>query len=253
MSLRPRDSARPALLALVGANLLPLAGVLFGGWTVWEVLLVYWIESGIVGLFSVPRILLAAGSSDESAFSLTINGRPVDVSGPETPVDGLHVYPENVPIAGFFCLHYGIFWIVHGVFVLSFPLFVGDVGTPVVGATGSGFGTFLGTLATIGLAVAGLLLSHGVSFVTNYVGREEYRHTSAGERMAAPYGRVVVLHVTIIVGAFLVGSLGSPLPALVLLIVLKTGIDLAAHLREHRRARPRAGDADEGLVIDVGQ
>jgi hypothetical protein len=246
MSLRPRDSTLPALLALVGANLLPLAGVLFGGWTVWEVLLVYWIESGIVGILTLPRILLAAGSSDESTFSMTINGRPVDVSGPENPVDGLHVYPEHVPIAGFFCMHYGIFWVVHGAFVLSLPQFVGDAGG--VG----GVGGLLGTLSTVGLAVAGLVVSHGVSLVTNYVGREEYRHTSAGERMSAPYGRVVVLHVTILFGAFLVGSLGSPLPALVLLVVLKLGIDLAAHRSEHRRATGR-DDADDGLTIEVGQ
>lgn len=247
MSLRPRDSALPALLALVGANLLPLAGVLFGGWTVWEVLVVYWIESGIVGLLTLPRILLAAGSGTDATFSMRINGRPVDVSGPENPVDGLHVYPENVPIAGFFCLHYGIFWVVHGTFVLSLPVLAGGVGG--VG----GVGGLVGTLGTVGLAVAGLLLSHGVSLVTNYVGREEYRHTSAGERMSAPYGRVVVLHVTILFGAFLVGSLGSPLAALVLLVVLKTGIDLAAHLREHRRAGRQADADDEGVAIEVGQ
>lgn len=245
MSLRPRDSTLPALLALVGANLLPLAGVLFGGWTVWEVLVVYWIESGIVGLFSVPRILLASGSSDDSGLSLTINGRPVDVSGPENPVDGLRVYPENVPIAGFFCLHYGIFWVVHGVFVLSFPLFAtGGVG---------GLGGLLGTLSAVALAVVGLVVSHGVSLVTNYVGREEYRHTSAGERMSAPYGRVVALHVTIIAGGFLVGSLGNPLPALVLLVVLKVAIDVVAHLREHRRASAQATGTDEGVAIEVGQ
>lgn len=72
MSLRPRDSTLSALVALVGANLLPLAGVLFGGWTVWEVLIVYWIESGIVGLFSELRILLVDGS-----VSLTLNGYSV--------------------------------------------------------------------------------------------------------------------------------------------------------------------------------
>jgi hypothetical protein len=106
--------------------------------------------------------------------------------------------------------------------VLSFPLFVG------------GAGGLPGTLAAVGLAVVGLLVGHGVSFATNYVGREEYRHTSAGERTSAPYGRVVVLHVTIVFGASLVGSLGNPLPALVLFVVLKTGIDLVAHRREHR-------------------
>jgi hypothetical protein len=87
MSLRPRDSALPALVALVGANLLPLAGVLFGGWTVWEVLLVYWIESGIVGLFSVPRILFADGS-----VSLTLNGYSVGAFR----CSGYHTYKHQI-------------------------------------------------------------------------------------------------------------------------------------------------------------
>jgi hypothetical protein len=49
MALRPRDSTRTALLALLVANLLPLWGVLAGGWSVWTVLVLYWLESGIVG------------------------------------------------------------------------------------------------------------------------------------------------------------------------------------------------------------
>ena len=54
--------------------------------------------------------------------------------------------------------------------------------------------------------------------------------------MGKPYGRVVVLHLTILFGGFGVQALGSPLWALLLLVVLKTGIDLAAHVREHRNA-----------------
>ena len=61
--------------------------------------------------------------------------------------------------------------------------------------------------------------------------------------MTAPYSRVVVLHVTVLVGGFLADSLGAPLGALILLIVLKTVIDLLAHLREHRKAQMRSGPA----------
>jgi hypothetical protein len=44
------------------------------------------------------------------------------------------------------------------------------------------------------------------------------------------------VHVTILAGGFLADSLGAPLAALILLVLLKTVIDLLAHLREHRKA-----------------
>jgi hypothetical protein len=46
---------------------------------------------------------------------------------------------------------------------------------------------------------------------------------------------VVVLHVTIIAGGFLIGFLGSPAVALLLLLVLKSVIDVQAHVRQHAR------------------
>jgi uncharacterized membrane protein AbrB (regulator of aidB expression) len=58
--------------------------------------------------------------------------------------------------------------------------------------------------------------------------------------MFRPYGRVMVLHVVILLGGFLVQLLGSPAPALALLVLLKTGLDLGAHLREHQPAAPPA-------------
>jgi hypothetical protein len=52
--------------------------------------------------------------------------------------------------------------------------------------------------------------------------------------MAKPYGRVIVLHFTILVGGFGAMALGSPVWALVVLIAVKVALDLRAHLREHR-------------------
>ena len=52
--------------------------------------------------------------------------------------------------------------------------------------------------------------------------------------MQQPYGRVVVLHLTILLGGFAAMLLGSPLWALLLLIGLKIALDLKAHLKEHR-------------------
>ena len=52
------------------------------------------------------------------------------------------------------------------------------------------------------------------------------------------YGRVIVLHMTIILGAFAVAFVGAPIGALVVMVVLKTAVDLSAHLAERRRRRP---------------
>ena len=54
--------------------------------------------------------------------------------------------------------------------------------------------------------------------------------------MAKPYGRVVVLHVAIIAGGVGAALLGSPVWALALLVLLKTGLDYRAHVKEHSRA-----------------
>ena len=60
-----------------------------------------------------------------------------------------------------------------------------------------------------------------------------------GERLNAPYSRVMVLHVTIVLGAFAITFVGAPIAALVVMVVVNLGIDLAAHLREHDREKPR--------------
>ena len=231
---RPPDASSPvAVGALVVANLLPLAGVLWFGWGVFDVLAVYWVESGVVGLLNVPKILLARGESEgDATFTATVNGRPLDLSGPDESalVDGPRVYAANVPVAAFFVVHYGIFWVVHGVFVLfGLPAFAGaSVGRVDVGA------------ALLGGAA--MVASHAGSFVVNFVGREEYRDVSSARQMSAPYRRVFVLHLTVVFGASLVVSFGSPVVLVALLVALKTGFDAVSHLREHARARARRRD-----------
>ena len=49
----------PSALVLVAANLVPLAGVLFFGWSVFATLLLFWVENVIVGGFNVLRMLWA--------------------------------------------------------------------------------------------------------------------------------------------------------------------------------------------------
>lgn len=126
----------------------------------------------------------------------------------------------------FFLVHAGMFMGGHLVFLLA--LFV-DL--PAGGVRE--WSTDLG----IGLAV--LLVSHLVSFIVNVRGKGE-TYSKATDAMTGFYGRIVVMHLTIIFGAMLAAVIGLRVAALILLIALKTVADALAHVRERRKNAPDA-------------
>jgi hypothetical protein len=214
----PSDAARsgPATLslaALVVVNLVPLAGVLLWGWDVGGLVVLYWSENLILGAYTIVKMLAAS------------------------PVGGL-------ASSAFFLIHYGGFCAVHGFFVLALttdasPDFIEGEPWPL-------FLVFVQLLVSVVrqvlslappewlFAFAALAISHGISLVGNYFLGGEYRTQTVKALMSAPYKRIVVLHVAILLGGFGVMALGSPLPLLMLLVGLKIGLDLVLHLREHR-------------------
>jgi len=203
--IRGIDWTRPSLIALVLANLVPVFGVLFLGWEVFPLLLIFWFENVIIGGFNVLRMLLAS---------------------PDEPLS----WAGKFVLIPFFCVHYGMFTFVHG------SLLIGFFG----GGSMHGFmnlDLIRRTMAEyhVGWAVFGLVVSHGISFATNYLGSGEFRRASLPVLMMQPYGRVVVLHLTILFGGFVMLALKSPVIGLLLLVILKLGLDIFAHDRERKK------------------
>jgi hypothetical protein len=202
----------PSALALIAANAYPLFGVLVLHWTVFSVLLLYWCENVVVGVFNVFRLIAAQ---------------------PDKPLAWL----SKLVAVPFFIVHYGGFTYVHGALVMALfghrppgnAFFSLPLALQSIRAEGIGYG------------VLALFASHGVSFVQNFIRGEEYRWANTAQLMTQPYSRVMVLHVTILAGGFLVLALHSPLPALVVLIVMKTAIDLGAHVAERKKLSGSVG------------
>jgi hypothetical protein len=234
-------SRNAALAALFVSNLVPLAGVLAFGWSVQAILVVYWLESAIVGLLNVPKIRRAHGAETpktrERAMRLKSNGATVTLppapdSVPAQPV----TRPETRPVVRFFLGHYGMFWFVHGVFIAVVP-----------GVTGGGF-LDPSLLPTLALGAGAAAVSHYVSYRRNYLTDGEWRTASPGGRMYAPYDRVLVMHLAVVLGAFAVSSVGEPVGALVVMVLVKTALDLRAHLREHGRDK-RGGTGQSSAAV----
>jgi Family of unknown function (DUF6498) len=201
------DPGRASALALVAANLAPLYGVLALGWDTFPLVLLFWLENVVIGLLNAARMLCA------------------DPRDPATWAGKLFMLP-------FFCFHYGMFTAIHGVFVFS--LFGGKSYGEIHGLWTLDAAARAVRELDLGFALLALAASHLFSFLWNYLGQGEFRRASLGALMAQPYGRVVVLHLAIIGGGFAAMALGSPVWALLLLIALKVGFDLRAHLKEHR-------------------
>ncbi len=188
-----KDRLILSTLLLVAVNLLPLAGVLFFGWSVYEVVLLFWAENLVIGLYTVARMVTLLRRNGDRRMLLLIP---------------------------FFCLHFGAFTLGHLVFVIF-------MFRPEDFAAG-------GTGLSLWIPFLSLLVSHGASYVMNFLGKQEYRGMDGQDAMLAPYKRVIILHVTILGGGLLVSALGQPVIALALLVVLKIVIDVIGHVREHR-------------------
>ena len=69
-----RYRSQASLAALLVANAIPLLGVLFFGWSLITILVLYWLENGIIGLWNIPRIALARGDDQSTSPMLGRRG-----------------------------------------------------------------------------------------------------------------------------------------------------------------------------------
>ena len=185
----------PSVLALILVNVLPIVGVLFLDWTIVEVIMLYWSESAVIGIFCLFKMWL------------------ID------PWASLIVAP-------FFTLHYGGFMAGHLLLVYGFVF--PDEGLMTEYWEGGNVVSFL-TLSFLALFV-----SHGISFFQNFIGRTEYVDRDIRKQMNEPYGRILIMQFSLLLGGILAVAFDSALPILLLLILLKIVTDFRAHLLEHR-------------------
>jgi hypothetical protein len=196
----------PSAILLILVNLFPIYGVIFLKWNPFDVILLYWTENIIIGMFNFLRMLFAQGKSSFSVLSPFLAGG--------TPGG----FVVNLGLGIFFLFHYGIFTFVHGTF-LGFLVFPRT--TFFLDKDFSGVGIFM----------LALTISHGFSFLYNYIGKKEYLERNIQQQMMAPYGRITVIHLTIIFGGFVSAIL--PNYVIIIFVIIKIIVDLGAHMKAH--------------------
>lgn len=188
-------------LALVSAGVIAW-GVLVGGWSLFAVMALFWLENVVIGAFNLVRILFAGA------------------------LGGLLAFIGALLMGAFFTVHYGLFTAVHGVFVAM--LFGREAGIGMDGGLSGPLGRMFGWLLvdheTV-IAIVAIVALHAAALV-RWIMQRVAGEAASENLMAAPYGRIMVLHVALIVGAFLMFSLKLPQAAVLLLVALKLLYDL---------------------------
>jgi hypothetical protein len=173
------------LLGILLVNAIPLIGVIWFGWSVFEVLFLYWFENVAIGIAHALRMEISTRTNKVA------NGRSTTT---------------------FFMLHYGLFTLVHGVFVVTF------------------FGVIGGGFLEVGQSILGPILAimgwQAIYLILDAIRTQGFQGRSPDDLMFEPYPRVLALHITVLAGGWLVSEMGSPIWALVILVGIKTAFDL---------------------------
>jgi hypothetical protein len=201
-------------ILIIVLNLVPVYGVFEWGWSTFDLIFLYWIENVIIGVVTVGRMLL--------------RGR---------------VYPNEgvllLFLVPFFMVHYGGFTWGHGVFVVA--LFGKDI------VPQPGMDLIANVVPTLeqqrlwGAVLALLALN-----LANWLRDIQSRGMGAdnpGDLMTAPYRRIVVLHVVILLSGFAITAANEPLVGLLALILVKTASDLNNWRKDEQKVHQTNGQS----------
>lgn len=206
-----------SVIFLITVNLFPLIGVLLFDWDALMVVIFYCIETFIIGLFNVLKMI----RSDVDAPT----AQEVNLSKNQETLSNLHSEPGCLKffLVPFFIVHYNIFVIAQGfaIIVISVEFFNSEMGVD----------NFLSYDFIINVIL--IVLSHAYSYYKNYILKKEYKKISVSVLMFLPYKRVIIQQVTVIFGTFLILMFEASLGYLILLIGLKLFFDIRSHYKTH--------------------
>jgi hypothetical protein len=205
------------VLSLIAANVVTISLAILGNWDLATVMFIYWAQSIIIGFFTVVALL----GADTPALGADLSKPILERGG--SAVSSRYVEFYKLLLAGFFCLHYGIFHWAYYTFIVESGLF-----------------------GTVNFSDPGIWFSCGLFFVNHLYSFITFRNRGpkgamyVNEKFFTPYRRIIPMHLTIIFGSIVVlvlqvFGITSTMPVLLLFLLLKTYTDITAHLDKHHQ------------------
>lgn len=220
----------PSLISLVAANAVVVGWAFYSDVKVENILFLYWVETWILGFFNFFKVLKASAPNSSREEKLMrrqfLGGLAKNYSGKSLSVVFVvqFIFIFSIYGAGLFgfliphvIIKQGVYW--ERVFSV--------VPTPE-------------QLSGFFISVAALFVSHGISYLINFIGKQEYLIISPARQMGKLGGRVLAMHFFIILGAMFwepvngIGLFfGSTTAGIFSIIFIKILADAGSHMAEH--------------------
>lgn len=196
---------------LILSNLVPLAGLLWWGWDAFILLCLYWLETAVIGFWTILRVATMSREPGSPA------GRGI---------------AGALALSGFFTVHAGVFMAAHMAFLWA--LFAGPWTGRIHDARD--FIRLIVIGSGLWIPLVALFAGQGALYVNDAVNRfvfgKTLANTATGDIIGGFYKRIVLMHVAIIGGAFVAQKIGRTAP-LIVLVLLKTALEF-----QFQRKRP---------------
>jgi hypothetical protein len=194
-----RALSNPLVVAGLIVDLLPVYAIFAWGWNAVPLVMLYWMENVVAGVITLPRIV---------------------VSGARFGILGIL---GGLFLSAFFVVHYGLFCLVHGTFLVGFATLsnqqsIDDV--PFADLEGL-FRYGLQSGLHIDWIVYAIAAFHVIAFLVDFLWKGEWKRSSPDKEMASPYGRIVILHFGIFAGAGALFLIGQPMVGVLALVLFR--------------------------------
>lgn len=195
------DISLSALLAIIISNVVILYGVKIGNWDLYMILFICWYETVLVGFFNIFRINL----------SERLPTKYLQL--------GAHKYKSKTAFMTIFLIQFGVFTILH--LLLLQALF----DSPPV--------TLTSYFVPVTISLLLLFMSHGYSYVFNYLDKKEYKALAPDQLLVRPYLRTGSVNLLLIFIALVLLRDHPEQNIALVLIQVKLIADVLAHIIEH--------------------
>lgn len=183
-------------------NLLPVIGVLFFGFDAGSIIFIYIAETIIIGILTVPRILLAEKNPDTTPSA----DKRAGLGG-------------RLFIMCFFLVHYNAFNFGQITFII--PMIAKGDGSAL-----EIFMSFIWDNEFMHYALLSVFVTHTVSLISDYIIPKVYKTVSPVAIMFLPYPRIFIQQFVAIFGGFVLLALDAPVILLIMLQVLKAAVEI---------------------------
>lgn len=201
---------------IVVTNVIPLVGMFAFGWDLFPVLLLYWLETCAIGVFTLVKIMLALpGYRPVPGRSVRYwrQGKDSSQSASTTEVKRKWAIPPT------FVLIYGGMMLMYGAFIISL---IG--GKQSAAAALESLSVFPGGVV---LVVSALCVEHAVAAYFDFFGGPAWARSDPIFHFIRIFpGRFLLLHMVVILGGVATHLFSLPRLTMVLFIVLKLCGDL---------------------------